>query len=158
VQAIITGATNGIGAALAQRLAVEGIDVTLVGRSDARLAAAAGRIRKAAPDIAVATERADLADMGEVRGLTARLAGGTPADIVISNAALIAPPEERTALGVPRTVAVNYLAPYVLLRSLADALRSRGARFIIVGADPVARGPMPDRPRRSLLRRPGPAR
>ncbi len=138
MQAIITGATNGIGTAIAERLATEGVDVTLVGRSDARLAATADRIRRAAPDRTVATERADFADLDAVRDLTARLAAAPPADVVISNAALVAPPQERTPLGVPRTVAVNYLAPYVLLRGLADALRERRARLIVVGADPVA--------------------
>lgn len=139
MRAIITGATNGIGAALARRLAGDGVDVTIVGRSDARLANTADRIRAAAADgVTVTTERADFADIDDVRALTDRLAGASPADIVISNAALVAPPEVRTALGVPRTVAVNYLAPYVLLRGLADAMRSRRARFVVVGADPVA--------------------
>lgn len=138
MRAIITGATNGIGTAIAQRLALEGADVTLVGRSDARLAATAGRIRAAAPDVAVTTERADFADLGEVADLTGRLSAAPPADVVVSNAALVAPLEERTPLGVPRTVAVNYLAPFILLRGLADALRDHRARFVVVGADPVA--------------------
>jgi NAD(P)-dependent dehydrogenase (short-subunit alcohol dehydrogenase family) len=138
MQAIITGATNGIGTAIAERLAVEGVHVTLVGRSDTRLAATAERIRRAAPSATVATERADFSELDAVHDLTDRLAVAPPADIVISNAALVAPPEERTTLGVPRTVAVNYLAPYVLLRGLADALRDHRARFVVVGADPVA--------------------
>ncbi len=143
MRAIITGSTNGIGTAIADRLAREGMDVTLVGRSDARLAETAAQIRASAPGATIDTARADLADLGEVRDLTARLAAGSPADVVISNAALIAPLDERTALGVPRTVAVNYLAPYVLLRGLAEALRDRRVRFVVVGADPVALARVP---------------
>jgi NAD(P)-dependent dehydrogenase (short-subunit alcohol dehydrogenase family) len=138
MRAIITGATNGIGTAIARRLAHEGLDVTLVGRSDARLAATAEAIAAAAPGVAVTTERADFADVDQVRELTVRLVAAPPADVVVSNAALVAPPEARTALGVPRTVAVNYLAPYILLRGLAQTWHERRARFVIVGADPVA--------------------
>jgi NAD(P)-dependent dehydrogenase (short-subunit alcohol dehydrogenase family) len=137
MRAIVTGATNGIGVAIAEGLARAGMDVTLVGRSADRLAATAERIRAAAPGPAIATERADLAQLDEVRRLTARLAAGPPIDVAISNAALVAPVEERDALGIPRTVVVNYLAPYLLLRGLAQALAQRPARFVVVGADPV---------------------
>ncbi len=137
MRAVITGSTNGIGAVVAERLAREGIDVTLVGRSDQRLSATAERIRSAAPGVEVSTERADLADLDQVRALTERLSAAEPLDIVISNAALVAPLDERDASGLPRTVVANYLAPYVLLRGLAQTLSERRARFVIVGADPV---------------------
>jgi NAD(P)-dependent dehydrogenase (short-subunit alcohol dehydrogenase family) len=137
MRAVITGSTNGIGAAVAERLAREGMDVTLVGRSEERLRATADTIRAAAPGAAVTTERADLADLDAVRALTARLAEGPPFDVVISNAALVAPLDERGPLGIPRTVVVNYLAPYLLLRGLAEAQWDRPARFVVVGADPT---------------------
>jgi NAD(P)-dependent dehydrogenase (short-subunit alcohol dehydrogenase family) len=136
MRAVITGSTNGIGAVIAERLAREGADVTLVGRSDERLRATAEAIRAAAPGAEVATERADLADLDQVRALTNRLAAASPFDVVISNAALVAPLDERGPLGIPRTVVVNYLAPYVLLRGLAEAQWDHPARFVIVGADP----------------------
>jgi NAD(P)-dependent dehydrogenase (short-subunit alcohol dehydrogenase family) len=137
MKAIITGATNGIGAALAERLAFEGLDVTLVARSEERLASTAERIRAAVPGAQVTQERAEFADLDDVYGLTERLSAAAAPDVVVSNAALVAPVEERTALGVPRTVAVNYIAPYVLLRGLGDAFRDRTVRFVIVGADPM---------------------
>lgn len=142
MRAIITGSTNGIGAAIAMRLATDAWDLTLVGRSDDRLNETAERIRSN-HDVAIEIARAEFSDPGEVRDLTERLASGPPADAVVSNAALIAPLEERTTLGIPRTVAVNYIAPYILLRGLAEAWSARPGRFVVVGADPVSLARVP---------------
>ncbi|BCJ38794.1 short-chain dehydrogenase [Actinocatenispora thailandica] len=140
MRAVVTGATNGIGEAIARRLATEGAAVTLVGRSDERLRAARDRILATTPDAELSLERADLADLDQVRALADRLLA-TPPDAVISNAALVTPLDRRTA-GVPRVLTVNHLAPYLLLRTLADAVER--ARFVVVGADPVslARSPV----------------
>jgi NAD(P)-dependent dehydrogenase (short-subunit alcohol dehydrogenase family) len=54
----------------------------------------------------------------------------------VSNAALIAPPEQIGPDGLPRLLVVNHLAPYLLLRTLAEALAGRRARFVVVGASP----------------------
>ncbi|BCJ27139.1 SDR family NAD(P)-dependent oxidoreductase [Actinocatenispora sera] len=141
MRAVVTGATNGIGEAVARRLASEGATVTLVGRSDERLRAARDRIAAAVPDAELTLERADLAELDQVRALADRLLATAPPDAVISNAALVTPLDRRTG-GVPRVLTVNHLAPYLLLRLLADAVDR--ARFVVVGADPVslARSPV----------------
>jgi len=141
MHAIVTGATNGIGEAIARRLASEGLTVTLVGRSDERLQAARERITAAVPGADLALERADLAELAQVRELAGRLLAGRPPDAVISNAALITPLDRRTSDGLPRVLAVNHLAPYLLLRTLAAALGR--ARLVVVGADPVSGGRRP---------------
>jgi NAD(P)-dependent dehydrogenase (short-subunit alcohol dehydrogenase family) len=137
MKALITGATNGIGAVVADRLAAAGYDLTIVGRSRDRLEATVERLDRAAGTVAVETELTDLADLEAVRALTERLAGGPAFDVVISNAALMSTLDERNAEGIPRAVVVNYLAPYVLLRGLAEAHRDHASRFVIVGADPA---------------------
>lgn len=141
MRAVVTGATNGIGEAIARRLATEGATVTLVGRSDERLRAARDRIVAAVPGAELALERADLAELDQVRALADRLLAAAPPDAVISNAALVTPLDRRVA-GVPRVLTVNHLAPYLLLRLLAGAVER--ARFVVVGADPVslARSPV----------------
>jgi NAD(P)-dependent dehydrogenase (short-subunit alcohol dehydrogenase family) len=141
MRAVVTGATNGIGEAIARRLASEGLTVTLVGRSDERLEAARGRIAAAVPGACLAAERADLAELGQVRDLAGRLLAGPPPDVVISNAALVTSLDRRTSDGLPRVLAVNHLAPYLLLRTLAAALDR--ARLVVVGADPVSGGRRP---------------
>jgi NAD(P)-dependent dehydrogenase (short-subunit alcohol dehydrogenase family) len=139
MRAVITGATGGIGAAIGARLAREGLTVVLVGRSPERLEAAARRIRAEVPGADLQLELTDLSLLEEVEQLASRIAVDPP-DIVISNAAVIAAVDDITSEGLQRTLATNHLAPYVLLRRLADALTSlaRPARFVIVGASPTA--------------------
>jgi NAD(P)-dependent dehydrogenase (short-subunit alcohol dehydrogenase family) len=137
-QAVVTGATSGIGEAIARRLAATGLSVTLVGRSDERLRQARDRIDRTVPGAQLDVARADLAVLADVRKLADRI----EPDIVVSNAAVIVPPDERTSEGLPRLLATNHLAPYLLLRTLAE--RARPARFVVVGASPgaLARAPV----------------
>ncbi len=134
--AVVTGATNGIGEAIARRLAGEGLTVTVVGRSDERLKDAAARIEAAVPGADLVLERADFAEQAQVRDLAARLLDGPRPDAVISNAALVTPLDRTTPDGLPRVLAVNHLAPYLLLRTMAPELGK--ARLVVVGADPVS--------------------
>jgi NAD(P)-dependent dehydrogenase (short-subunit alcohol dehydrogenase family) len=141
MRAVVTGATNGIGEAIARRLASEGLTVTLVGRSDDRLQAARERIESAVPGADLVLERADLAELAQVRDLAGRLLAGTPPDSVVSNAALITQLDRMTCDGLPRVLAVNHLAPYLLLRTIAATLHR--ARLVVVGANPVSGGRRP---------------
>jgi NAD(P)-dependent dehydrogenase (short-subunit alcohol dehydrogenase family) len=134
--AIVTGATSGIGEAVARRLAAGGAGVTLIGRDPERLNRACERIVEAVPSAHLVPERVDLSLMDDVRALAERLAGRPAPDVVISNAAVIAPLDDLTPEGFRRTVAVNHLAPYLLLRLLADRIGTRSARFVVVAADP----------------------
>jgi NAD(P)-dependent dehydrogenase (short-subunit alcohol dehydrogenase family) len=141
MHAVVTGATNGIGEAIARRLASEGLTVTLVGRSDERLRAARERIESAVPGAGLILERADLAELAQVRDLAGRVLSRPHPDAVISNAAVVTPLDRVTSDGLPRVLAVNHLAPYLLLRTLAAALDR--ARLIVVGANPVSAGRRP---------------
>jgi NAD(P)-dependent dehydrogenase (short-subunit alcohol dehydrogenase family) len=135
-KAIVTGATSGIGEAIARRLAAAGLTVVLVGRDAGRLDRARCRIDAAVPGADLRAEKADLSLLAEVRDLAARLIAQPPPDVVVSNAAVIAPVHEHTPEGLQRTLVTNHLAPYLLLRSLADAPDRNPARYVIVGADP----------------------
>jgi NAD(P)-dependent dehydrogenase (short-subunit alcohol dehydrogenase family) len=135
-KAIVTGATSGIGEAIARRLAAAGLTVVLIGRDAGRLDRARGRIDAAVPGADLRTEKADLSLLAEVRDLAARLIAQPPPDVVVSNAAVIAPVDEHTPEGLQRTLVTNHLAPYLLLRSLAEAPHRKPARYVIVGGDP----------------------
>jgi short-subunit dehydrogenase len=82
-RALVTGASSGIGAAFAARLAREGADVTLVARSRERLDALAQRIRGGGTSAEVVV--ADLREAGDVETLVARLAADPP-DVLVNNA------------------------------------------------------------------------
>jgi NAD(P)-dependent dehydrogenase (short-subunit alcohol dehydrogenase family) len=142
IRALVTGATNGIGEQIALRLAEAGMAVVLVGRDWERLDAARERIARAVPGAELWLERADLAELPEVRALAARMLVAPLPEVVISNAAMVTPLDRFNSEGLPRVLAVNHLAPYLLIRTLAPAL-IRG-RIIVVGADPVllARAPV----------------
>ena len=133
--AVVTGATSGIGEAIASNLAAAGMHVTLVGRDDDRLEQAGRRIMASVPGADLTLERADLSLLSEVRGLAERLADPPP-DVVVSNAAVIADIADRTQEGHQRTLATNHLAAYLLLRSLVEPIGTRRARFVVVGASP----------------------
>jgi NAD(P)-dependent dehydrogenase (short-subunit alcohol dehydrogenase family) len=141
--AVVTGATSGIGEAIARNLAADGMHVILVGRSDDRLAQARRRILASVPDADLRLERADLSLLSEVRSLAERLVDPPP-DVVVSNAAVIADVADRTPEGHQRTLATNHLAPYLLLRSLVEPIGTRRARFVVIGGSPrgLARVPI----------------
>jgi NAD(P)-dependent dehydrogenase (short-subunit alcohol dehydrogenase family) len=136
MKAVVTGATSGIGEAIARRLAAEGMTVVLVGRSERRLGDTRQRILTSVPDADLQLERADLALLADVGTLAERLGEGASPDVVVSNAAVIADLDDYTPEGIQRTLAVNHLAPYLLLRSLVEPIGDRMARFVVVGGDP----------------------
>jgi len=85
---VITGASSGIGAALALRYAEPGVCLALTGRDAARLAAVAERCRAAG-----AAVTADVVDATDRDGMAAWLRGvddRTPVDLLIANAGISA--------------------------------------------------------------------
>ncbi|MYS19516.1 MULTISPECIES: SDR family NAD(P)-dependent oxidoreductase [unclassified Streptomyces] len=85
--ALVTGSSQGIGLAIAEGLAASGARLVLTGRSEDRLAEAAGRVRAAGPDADTVTVAADITtDEG-----TARLLAAAPeVDILVNNLGVFA--------------------------------------------------------------------
>lgn len=146
---LITGATDGLGRALAQRLAAEGARLILHGRDSDRLdgiadaLASAGSGDRGRPRTVVA----DLSDLGQVRRLTEELLDTTPRlDVLVSNAGIgSGEPDGRTRRtsvdGSELRFAVNYLAGFLLTLELLPLLRASAPARIVnvasVGQSPL---------------------
>ena len=128
---MITGASSGIGAEAARRLAELGATVVVVGRSPEKTAAVARRIGG----------RAHLADYGrldDVRRLAADLlAAYERIDVLANNAGAIFTSRAISADGHEMTFQVNHLAPFLLTNLLLDRLAAApdGARVINTGSN-----------------------
>ena len=86
--ALITGSTAGIGLAIAQRLAAEGVAVILTGRTEARLAAAAETILQQTPTASVRGVTVDFGDVAQVDNLLQEV---PTVDILINNVGIFEP-------------------------------------------------------------------
>ncbi|HLI02507.1 MAG TPA: SDR family NAD(P)-dependent oxidoreductase [Acidimicrobiales bacterium] len=133
---VVTGASEGIGAAGARALAAQGHQVVPVGRS-------AEKTRAIAAEVGNEGHVADFADLARVRALAAALAERYPRiDVLVNNAGLIAG-NQRTVTGDGHelTWQVNHLAPFLLTVSLHDQLVAAGGRVITTSsAAGAARG------------------
>ena len=128
--ALVTGASRGIGSAIARALAGAGARVILVARGAAELERQAAAI--GAPAVAMAC---DLADGAQVEGLLAAVierTGGVP-DLLVNNAGIfrVAPVHELTVRDFSDTVQASLLGPFALLRGLVGAMRTRGSGHVI---------------------------
>jgi len=140
--ALITGASTGIGAVYADRLARRGYDLVLVARDAARLSAQAAGIA-AATGRKVDVIRADLSQPAALREVEQRLAGDDSIAMLVNNAGLgaVKPLIDSTPEELDNMIAVNVTALTRLTRAVAPALVRRGAGAIINIASIVALQP-----------------
>jgi NAD(P)-dependent dehydrogenase (short-subunit alcohol dehydrogenase family) len=132
---VITGATSGIGLAVAEKLVAEGARLVLVGRDAARGEAAIQRLKRLRPGCEVAALTADLARLDEVRRLASELMALPRIDVLVNNAGAIFNDRATTADGLERTFALNHMAYYVLTRLVAGKLAaSAPARVVVVAS------------------------
>ncbi|MFE5791568.1 SDR family NAD(P)-dependent oxidoreductase [Streptomyces sp. NPDC056503] len=137
---LVTGATQGLGRALALDLAARGGTVLLHGRDADRLAAVADDVRAVGAGGEVRAYLADLSDLDQVAELAARVTDAEPRlDALVHNAVVGGGPNpldrELSAQGHELRLAVNHLAPYALTRGLLPLLTaSAPARVVNVAS------------------------
>ena len=129
---LITGASSGVGAALARALAEDGAVVGLIARRRDRLAEVVADCRKSSPDSMMwAADLADTAAVGPLALQAWDALGGI--DVLVNNAAV---PKRRvvTALNpaqVESVMAVNFFAPVRLTLALLPRMQQSGKGMII---------------------------
>ena len=138
---LITGATNGIGLAAAQALAVLGANVAIVGRNDTRTRVAAAQIGAAAKGVTIATFVADLSSQAAVRKLATEVLERCPKlDVLVNNAGAMYGARQLSPDGIELTWAVNHLAPFLLTTLLLDRLKASARARIITTASGAHQG------------------
>jgi NAD(P)-dependent dehydrogenase (short-subunit alcohol dehydrogenase family) len=134
--AVVTGATDGIGRAVAARLASQGFRVLVIGRDLDRGEAVVRRLDAVAtaPATAHAFLRADLSSMSATSRLADAVLSLTDhVDALVCSAGVLAMRPDWTDEGLERTFALNYLSRFLLTRRLEPALlRSPSSRVILV--------------------------
>jgi short-subunit dehydrogenase len=143
MHAFVTGASAGIGAAIATRLATTGYDVTLVARRDEHLR----RVAEALPPGARA--RCVVADVSDLERLPVLLeeaeAEFGPIDVLVNNAGIqiVALTPEVTIAEGERLLTINVLAPFRLTQSILPRMLARRSGTIVDVASLASFAPTP---------------
>lgn len=137
-RALVTGASSGIGLAIAVALAGDGWELELLGRDEERLARAAERVERAGGR--AATHRLELRDDEAVRALA--LPERLDALVHAAGTVALAPFEEADLADLDGQYEVNVRAPYHLTQRALPALRRARGQVVFVnsGAGLRARG------------------
>jgi short-subunit dehydrogenase len=145
---VISGASRGLGAALAERFAAPGVALRLVARSAEGLARTAAAC--AARGAEVETAAIDVRDGAALAARLLEWDAARPVDSVVANAGIargIAPDGAwEGAAGATEQVAVNLIGAMHLIEPLLPALRARRAGRVALIASVAAYRGLPDAP------------
>ena len=133
--ALVTGATSGVGRAIALALADNGRRVLAVGRNREQLSVLAGRPNIVPVEI----------DIRDAAALEKRLTGES-IDILVNNAGIMPPlvaVDEMDAAAVDTTIAVNLTASITLTRLVVPGMRTRGRGHIFFTGSTAGHAPFP---------------
>ena len=128
--AVVTGASRGIGLATARALAAAGARVVMLARTRDELTERAAEI--GAEAIGVTCDVTDAAAVDAAAREASRFLGRGP-DILVNNAGAfaLAQVDRMDVADFERTIAVNLVAPFHLVRTFLPGMRERGAGHIV---------------------------
>jgi len=129
---IVTGANSGIGKETALGLAKEGVSLVMLVRNPERGQEAKDYIIAESSNEHVDMMVCDLSSMAEIRRFTVEFSQRyNRLDILVNNAGAVFSKREVTIDGFERSLAVNYLAPFLLTHELLPLLKSSAPSRVI---------------------------
>ncbi len=129
-RALVTGASDGMGLGIAERLAAAGAEVVMPVRNTRKGAAAVERIRRNHPEARVSLRDLDLSSLDSVAALGQTLRDeNRPFHVLINNAGVMTPPNRQiTADGFEVQFGTNHLGHFALVAQILPLLRAGRAR------------------------------
>lgn len=129
---LITGASSGLGLAVARQLAALGVSLVMVSRDRVRGAAARDEIATVATGAEPIFLAADLSSRRSIRDLASELHERfTSIDVLINNAGTASGTRELTVDGLEKTFATNHLGPFLLTELVLDLLVAAPAGRVV---------------------------
>lgn len=128
---MVSGASSGLGLAMAGFVAEAGANVVLVARREDKLAAACDKIRSVGPCDYVVADLADLETLDAVAAKCADVFGSVDGVINAAGVNLRQPTEEISIESWNMTLNLNLAAPFFFSRCFVDGMRTRGYGRII---------------------------
>ncbi|NMM49940.1 glucose 1-dehydrogenase [Marinigracilibium pacificum] len=131
--AIVTGASKGIGLAIAQILAMNGAKVVISSRKQEAVDEVADELKKQGFEaIGIAAHMGDMQQIDQLVEKTREVYGGI--DIVVNNAAInpaYGPIKDVDSMIFDKIMDVNVKGPFELARKAYDSMKSRGGGSVI---------------------------
>jgi 3-oxoacyl-[acyl-carrier protein] reductase len=135
--AVVTGASRGIGRAIARSYAAAGARLVLCARDPKGLEATVEILRRDGGDVDIVAERCDLSIAAEIDAFARRIASAGVPDVLVHNAGVVerARVEDTTLAQWDHVLDVNLKAPFLLTRALLPAMRGqRRGRIVFIGS------------------------
>ena len=137
---LVTGASSGLGLAVARQLAASGARTLLACRDDARAEAALAAIRAAHPAARVEFVRVDLANLESIEEAAAELADRAgELDVLVNNAGVMTPVQAHTKDGFELQIGTNHLGHFALTGQLLPLLLAAEAPRVVTVSSVVHR-------------------
>jgi len=141
--AIVTGASRGLGLALARELAQRGWSLVVDARGAEPLEAAGAELARQSPEVVAIS--GDVADEEHLRALLGAADGMGRLDVVVNNASLLGPSPQPALAAYPpdellRVFRANVFAPLRLIQLALPLLERSAGRVVNVTSDAAVEG------------------